>query len=61
MLCNEWNQSVNTSQLHEDIGISDFWSTSSGAPKKRRVGPKLHLFLGVEFLELDVFGWLVLE
>jgi hypothetical protein len=27
-------------------------------PRKRGVGPQLHLFLGVEFLELDLFGYL---
>jgi hypothetical protein len=29
--------------------------------EKRGVGPKLHLFLGVELWEPEVFGWAKLE
>ena len=55
-LCNEWQLRVitsNSTRTHETLvcGVP-----SEKLHEKHGVGPKLYLFLGAEFVELDLFG-----
>lgn len=46
----------NYPQLHENIRNAGFWSNLEELHEKRGDGPQLHLLVGVEFLELGLYG-----
>ena len=55
-LCNEWQLRVITSNSTRTYETLVCGVPSEELHEKYGVGPKLHLFLGAEFVELDLFG-----
>ena len=60
-LRNEWQLRVITSNSTRTYETLVCGVPSEELREKHGVGPKLHLFLGAEFVELDLFGRKVWE